>query len=192
MSASSTGSEDRDKFHVPPPLGGRPFQAPVEYPKPDIVKRATSNQNENTETRPYLEGQSVKKAALNREGSLASNRLKAKYLPGYFDSTKEVEKLSNNLRQSSISEAPRPVALDANDRMSTLDMQSIDLAVKPAALGSTSRSTTIDALALELDDDAGEFFADSTKLPKPKSLASDLRLTTTDLIDIVNEPLAEV
>lgn len=77
-------------------------------PRPEIVKRMTSNQNENLETKPDLKGPSVKRAALNRDNSLASNRLKAEHLPEYynrngqFDAENEVSQLTDNLEQSTL------------------------------------------------------------------------------------------
>ena len=76
--------------------------------RPNIVKRATSNQNETIETKPDLRGPSVKRAALNRDNSLVSNRLKAEYMngtlqeTGTFDSEKEVRNLSGNLEQATL------------------------------------------------------------------------------------------
>lgn len=171
----SNSSEERDKLSSPTSGSRR-------MPKPEIVKRATSNQNETLETKRGLEGGSVKKANLNREGSLASNRLKKEYIPGYFDSKREVEQLTNDMEQSTLG-SPKPQPL--TDRMTTLDVSALDLDVKPVSLASTSRSTTIEALNIDFDDDNQV----GSELPKPHSLTADLRLTTTDLIDIMNEPV---
>eukprot|EP00548_Thalassiothrix_antarctica_P006351 CAMPEP_0194146226 /NCGR_PEP_ID=MMETSP0152-20130528/20465_1 /TAXON_ID=1049557 /ORGANISM="Thalassiothrix antarctica, Strain L6-D1" /LENGTH=571 /DNA_ID=CAMNT_0038846705 /DNA_START=31 /DNA_END=1746 /DNA_ORIENTATION=+ len=60
--------------------GNQEFTA--EKYRPDIVKRVTSNQNENVETKRDLHSnQSVKRAAFNRDQSKTSNRLKEKYSP---------------------------------------------------------------------------------------------------------------
>jgi len=180
-------------------------------PKPDLVKRMTSNQNETNETKPDYDGHSVKRAALNREGSLASNRLKKQYMPGYFDTKREVETLSLSMRQSSITDlAPKPSLVSNEDRMTTLDMSALDLVVKPMTLGTTSRSTTIDALNLDFEDPFGRGQMDwlnnssndgddeskqddgAPGMPRrPAALSQEQRLTTTDLIDIVNEPLED-
>jgi hypothetical protein len=92
--------------------------------RPHIVKRATSNQNETVETKPDLKGPSVKRAALNRDNSLASNRLKATYLkdPVYkemFDSEKELRLLPGTLeRQASLKDnTARPKWLSPEDRL---------------------------------------------------------------------------
>ena len=246
---SSAGSEDsrdsRDKFDNTPKgflncssssitsVHRYAEEKKQDMPKPDIVKRMTSNQNETMDTKPDLDGHSVKRVALNREGSLASSRLKKKYMPGYFDSNREVEMLSSSMRQSSITHilpasslgSVKPALITKEDRMATLDMSALDLVVRPVALGSTSRSTTIEALNLDFDDpfskgqlywhsdkyraggddsdvDDDDVAADSDyadgddgKSPllsaRPAALSQQQRLTTSDLIDIVNEPLED-
>jgi hypothetical protein len=92
--------------------------------RPQTVKRATSNQNENVETKPDLKGPSVKRAALNRDNSLASNRLKAAYLnmpmnKEIFDSEKELHSLSGTLEQASLkcADKTRPKFLSDGDRL---------------------------------------------------------------------------
>jgi len=232
----STGSEEgRDSFDsgkngvsMPSPMTKAESN---QMPKPDIVKRMTSNQNETVETKPDFDGHSVKRAALNREGSLASNRLKEKYMPGYFDSKKEVEMLSSNLRQSSLSgmttvsetkdcvgtATVKPALVTMEDRMTTLDMSALDLVVRPMSLGTASRSTTIEALDLGFDDpfakmggsqmdwfsdnaaggtkqqDNDDDEDDAAEMPgRPAALSLQQRLTTSDLIDIVNEPIVDV
>lgn len=106
----------------------RPEYDESELPRPCMVKRATSNQNETFETKKDLVGPSVKRAALNRDNSLASNRLKEKYVPGYprvketFDPDKEMNLLSNNLEQSTlcspIISQPKPKPLGPDERIS--------------------------------------------------------------------------
>jgi hypothetical protein len=95
-----------------------------QFPRPQIVKRATSNQNETVETKPDLKGPSVKRAALNRDNSLASNRLKAAYLKDtmnkeMFDSEKELRLLPGTLqRQASLKDnTARPKWLSPDDRL---------------------------------------------------------------------------
>jgi hypothetical protein len=95
-----------------------------ELARPQTVKRATSNQNENVETKPDLKGPSVKRAALNRDNSLASNRLKAAYLnipmnKGIFDSEEELRNLSGTLEQASLkcADKTRPKHFSDSDRL---------------------------------------------------------------------------
>lgn len=200
MSGGSSG-EEQDTFRTTPTSPLPRKTAPT--PKPDLVKRATSNQNETVETKPDYDGHCVKRAALNRDSSTAANRLKAKYMPEYFDTKKEVDLLSTNLKQSTLDPPgdAKSSQLSKEDRMTTIDIHALDLVVKPLTLRATSRSTTIDALSLDFDDDPfmgpGQFDRDSnlssmedlfneTKndLPRPPALSAGQRLTTRDLIDI--------
>lgn len=199
----SGGSEDQDKFALSPKSS---FQGTAKVPKPDVVKRATSNQNETIETKPDLRGPSVKRAALNRDNSMASNRLKEQYIPGYFDSEKEVKLLSANLEQSTIgTEAiSRPFPISNNERTSTIENIAMDLMVRPVNIASAGRSSTIDALALDFDDDLfersvqlhepsmEEVVADLKQpVPRPAAITASNRLTTTEFLDLVNEPIEE-
>ena len=196
--------------------------------KPELIKRATSNQNETVETKPDRVGASVKRAALNRDSSRASNRLKEISFPGQFtngkfDATKEMNELSEDMNRSRLSaDRSRPVSISEDDRTTTLDYLSgsvrpdvldgggrtssvdlvaMDLAVKPNALGSSSRSSTIEGLALDVVDDVlvkPEVAERTTTmdfviadLQKPGAIGLDNRMTTTDFLEIVNEPLAE-
>lgn len=200
--------------------------------KPDIVKRATSNQNETIETKPDIVGESVKRAALNRDNSYASNRLKELTFPGQFkngrfDATKEVNELSDDMLKSSlhspVSFAPverestfdqlppmyldeSPKRLSKDDRTATIDMIAMDLMVKPLALSGASRSSTIEALALDFDESDllvkpglvsrtttmeavfQELRGDFTK---PSTLTALDRMTTKDMMDLVNEPIPD-
>jgi hypothetical protein len=168
----------------------------------------TSNQNETAETKRDLVGPSVKRAALNRDNSLASNRLKEKYLPAYkkgpFNSDQEISRLRDNLEQSTLTSAPKPQPLSNEERMSTIDLFAMDLMVKPSPLSGAGRSYTIEALDLDLEDDpilrpahlnrnsSMELaFADLKGLPRPSALSSGDRLTTTDFLAIVNEPIPD-
>jgi hypothetical protein len=183
-----------------------------ELSRPNIVKRATSNQNETLETKPDLRGPSVKRAALNRDNSLVSNRLKAQYMnttlkeTDTFDSDKEVRNLSGNLEQTSLEVSEptirtRPKPLSATERVSTIDKIAMELMVKPEPLSNRSRSSTIEALALDFDDDQimrpdldrmSSLNSVFSNLAKPAALAADGRVTTMDLLDMVNrdeEPL---
>jgi len=87
-----------------------------DLPRPDIVKRMTSNQNETPETKKDLVGidRSVKRCALNRDSSLASNRLKKQQFPdqfknGKFDPVQEMNTLASTMEQSSLG-ATKPAA----------------------------------------------------------------------------------
>ena len=138
-----------------------PSRSPSKLARPHMVKRATSNQNETVETKPDLRGPSVKRAALNRDNSLVSNRLKAEYLNKMeaFDSDKEVQNLSGTLAEATlevsttVATKTRPKPLAASERMSTIDKIAMDLFTQPEPLGLRSRSSTIEALALDFDDD---------------------------------------
>jgi len=186
-------------------------------PKPDHVKRATSHQNENIETKPDLKGPSVKRAALNRDNSTAANRLKEQYIPDFRRRTnngfeQEMRMLSSNFEMSTIignddtglaGVKPRP--LSGEERTSTLDLIAMDLMVKPVALSASNRSSTIEALALDaLDDDflraddaidAALVEVDLEKkmaIGRPPALTSADRLTTSDVYDLmVNEPIPD-
>ena len=159
-----------------------PSHQPLSPPKPDIAKRMTSHQCETDETKPDLVGPSVKRAALNRDSSHASNRLKELAFPGQFsngkfDTVKEMNELSedmfrstlesvNNHRESNrdhsetsaILELPplddsAPKRLTYEERKSTIDMIAMDLMDKPVRLSATERSSTIEALNLDFDTD---------------------------------------
>lgn len=168
---------------------------PNMLPRPQIVKRDTSHQNENYETKPQ-----VKRAALNRDNSLASNRLKQEYMPEYFnsnpsnrkfDAEQEVQRLSTNLEQSTIdTERPKPIPVSDQGRVSTIDAITMDLMAKPAVLLKDDRMNTIDVLDLDLDEDvAVKPQQEPPALAKPQSLEPDDRLTTNDFIDLVNSPM---
>lgn len=177
--------------------------------KPDIVKRATSNQNENLETKPDLIGGAVKRAALNRDSSNAANRLKELCFPdqfqnGKFDVAKEVHELSVDMRKSSLEMAPPPPVQP--ERVSTLDLLptiqgsvSEDSAPPVARPGKLEeRTTTMDVIAASLEDDdvmvgLGERVESvgPVDLPKPGTWGFSDRLTTTDLMEMVNEPIPD-
>lgn len=165
-------------------------------PRPQIVKRDTSHQNENNETKS-----SVKRAALNRDNSLASNRLKQECMPEFFnrkfDADREMQSLSSNLEQSTLeTERPKPKSLGDGERVSTIDAIAMDLMVKPAPMLKSDRVSTIDALDLDLDGDGlikpDRSPIDREDLPRPKTLAEADRLTTKDFMDLVNSPIAPV
>ena len=174
-------------------------------PKPDIVKRATSNQNETIETKPGLCGPSVKRAALNRDSSATANRLKEQYVPNYkvsgekFD--RDMQQLSSNLELSTLDGADtsppgpvKPTALSDTQRTTTLDQIAMDLMDKPDALSFGGRNSTVGtlgSLALDLeeepldkmdDDDAIE---EKPGLGRPAALTFNDRLTTNDIMNMV-------
>lgn len=166
-------------------------------PKPQIVKRDTSHQNESSETKP-----SIKRAALNRDNSLASNRLKQEYMPEYFnndqfDAEREVRRLSTNFEMSSIDAArPKPKPLGPGNRVTTMELIAKDLMAKPIAFSKDSRVSTIDALELSLGvdgvGDADQSAIAGENLPKPKSLETADRLTTSEFSDLLNSPMGGV
>lgn len=142
--------------------------------RPHIVKRDTSNQNETYETKP-----SIKKAALNRDNSLASNRLKNQYMPEYynFDTESELKDLSSNLEQSKLGIRPKPKPLGEEGRVSTIDAIAQDLMAKPQPLLLGDRVSTLDALDIDLETDPIIKEDELKDLPKPGSLKPDNRLT---------------
>lgn len=177
----------------PKPVPGNdisPQRTSGALPRPQMVKRDTSHQNENVETKP-----SVKRAALNRDNSLASNLLKQQYMPEFynnksFDSDTEVKILSDNLEQSTLNSAAKakPVPLTQQGRTSTLDAISADLMAKPEPLLEGNRVSTIDALGIDLElPFEKEFSTDLKDLPKPSAMNSDNRLTTNEFLAIVND-----
>eukprot|EP00934_Nitzschia_sp_Nitz4_P006310 Nitzschia sp. Nitz4//scaffold17_size182527//137924//140248//NITZ4_001875-RA/size182527-snap-gene-0.283-mRNA-1//1//CDS//3329539403//6300//frame0 len=198
-----------------PTLGSGPSNSNTHgpLPRPQMVKRDTSHQNEQPQ---------VKRAALNRDNSLASNRLKQEYMPqAYpqkFDEDQEMRSLSSNLEQSrladsngsgngnssttaSASDRPKPKPLDETSRVSTLDAITMDLMARPVPILKSDRVSTIDALDLDLEGDSLINNADGDKdahppevkeLPRPKSLESDDRLSTKDFMNLVNSPISEV
>mmetsp|Transcript_26091 Transcript_26091/g.61972 ORF Transcript_26091/g.61972 Transcript_26091/m.61972 type:complete len:808 (+) Transcript_26091:275-2698(+) len=155
----------------PNPYDGGPPAGPAEgsdpkqlslpagsVPRPSIVKRDTSNQNEQP---------MIKKAALNRDQSATSNRLKREYLgPEYFN--REMQTLQETTEQIRLSpsgpgasaaqttgigsaRAPKPQNISAENRMTTAEVITMDLMAKPAPLLAENRVSTIDALDLDLD-----------------------------------------
>jgi hypothetical protein len=211
---SGSSGEEGDRFHgTPPPdrsnkLSPKSGNTSSAVPKPDIVKRATSHQNETPETRPDLQGPSVKKAALNRDNSTTANRLKEKYLPDYhkkehFD--QEIFQLSSNLEQSTLigdeaTDIVKPKSLLEENRTSTIDQIAMDLMAKPDAWSASNRLSTLDALELDLEEDALIPLDDDygvlddlkkVTVSRPPAVTFDDRLTTTDIMDLVSEPIPD-
>mmetsp|Transcript_5721 Transcript_5721/g.8821 ORF Transcript_5721/g.8821 Transcript_5721/m.8821 type:complete len:724 (+) Transcript_5721:272-2443(+) len=126
-------------------------------PRPDIVKRQTSHQNENIETKKDLVGPSVKRAALNRDNSAATNRLKAQYLPpvdrGNFNADQEVKRMTSatelinlDCQQDGVKSSPMPKPLSDKDRTTTIDKIAMELMAKPPPIAGSNRTSTVDAL----------------------------------------------
>ncbi|KAL3945118.1 MAG: hypothetical protein SGBAC_000786 [Bacillariaceae sp.] len=157
-------------------------------PKPQMVKRDTSHQAESQETKHQ-----VKRAALNRDNSMASNRLKEQYMPevysGKFNTEHEVKQLSDNLEQSQLSpkgaalNTAKPESLKDSNRLTTLDIN--ELMAKPEPL--STRTTTIEALGIDLENEP-MFDApiEGSNIPRPNAMTTDNRLTTTEIYDLVN------
>ena len=182
-------------------------------PRPDLVKRATSNQNETTETKPGLQGPSVKRCALNRDSSAAANRLKEQYISGFSKKTnliqfdQEMHLLSSNFEQSTlVSGTVKPKPISATARISTLDEIAMDLMTKPEPLFKSGRSTTIEALALDCFDDdfllksdaqidnaldLGELPMKSGGVERPSTLTYSDRLSTNEVYDLMDAPIVD-
>jgi len=142
--------------------------------RPDMVKRMTSNQNEDETSKLGFASGSVKRAALNRDASARSNALKAQYnndalRPDILEkrqvSVEEIDFLNDYFQQSrlNIDERPRPLTID--DRTNTdAVVLSVLTAGKPVCLSSINRRTTVEAilddLGIDMDydhnDDDGE------------------------------------
>lgn len=168
-----------------------------------MVKRDTSNQNESYETKPM-----IKKAALNRDQSATSNRLKQEYFGAeYF--TREMQTLQETTEQirlspSGVGGAPKPQAIATQNRLSTVEIITRDLLAKPGPLLGENRVSTIDALDLDLDgsdsfirtDDLDEAVNgggdNGSSLPKPSALGIQNRLTTQEFMEIVAAPLVSI
>lgn len=163
-------------------------------PRPAMVKRDTSNQNESYETKPSR----IKKAALNRDQSATSNRLKQQYIPEVFN--KDMQSLHEKTEKIRLSSpvpdrsvaTPKPAALDMSARQTTVDAIEQALgdgifdqpAPKPAPLSIGDRKNTMDELGYDLIDGSLE------KLPpvRPPKLTQNDRLTTGEFEAIVNAP----
>jgi len=90
--------------------------------RPDMIKRMTSNQNEDFDTKRDFdgEGRSIKRAALNRDSSAAANALKEKYAPGALKRPvaldREMRMLSTSMEQSTLDSKPKPLFQDERSR----------------------------------------------------------------------------
>jgi hypothetical protein len=190
----------------PQPTG--PSGGPV--PRPNMVKRDTSNQNEQP---------MIKKAALNRDQSATSNRLKREYMPDYFN--REMQTLQETTEQIRLSPSgpdsettgignagapPKPQNISTQNRMSTVEVITMELMAKPSPLLSENRVSTIDALELDFEgsdsvintdnldnavDDADDTDRHSS-MPRPPALGPQNRLTTQEFMEIVAAPLVSL
>jgi hypothetical protein len=196
-----------------PPRGGhQPYgMSSGLVPRPTIVKRDTSNQNESFDTK-----HSIKRAALNRDQSATSNRLKQEYMPDYyntqFDTEREMQTLQETTEQIRLSpgprprpmvDAPRPNGIGQEDRVTTIDIITRELLSKPSRLLDEHRTSTLGSLDLDFDgsdsvirleedlmDESIRRTGDSlSSLPKPAYLAPENRMTTQEIFDLVASPL---
>lgn len=174
-------------------------------PRPAMVKRDTSNQNESYETKPSR----IKKAALNRDQSATSNRLKQQYVPELFN--KDMQSLHEETGKIRLNSPvpdrshviPRPTAMDMRGRETTVEALTRyfldEPPPQPGPLKAGDRQNTMDELGYDLIGDSDSLNLDSTatnyqKLPpsrslaKPRKLTPDDRLTTTEFMTIVNAP----
>ncbi|GAX12184.1 hypothetical protein FisN_1Hh110 [Fistulifera solaris] len=214
--ARSWSNSSGDGVGGPPALPGLSTDNPrrAGAPRPDLVKRATSNQNETLETKPGLQGPSVKRCALNRDSSAAANRLKEQYIPGFTKRTdpeqfeQEMHLLSSNFEQSTLGPEttvkPKPISTTA--RISTLDEIAMDLMTRPEPLLKSGRSTTIEALALDVFDDdfllksdvqlesaldLGELSSKFGGVERPSTLTYSDRLSTNEVFDLMDAPIVD-
>lgn len=171
-------------------------------PRPNAVKRATSNQNESQETKKDLK--MVRRAPLMRDHSLAANYLDSAsglsdsldISKDVFDSNSEMKKLENSMERSRLLEdsrdedaakvkegVRRSKPMEAVDPMSSIDAIALDMA-KPGALSDEQRSETLDAFAFELEGDP---------IVKPEGFATDGRKSTMEAIadDLDQHPIAK-
>jgi len=152
--------------------GGNPRKSDSMMPRPGIVKRMTSNQNEDFETKPDLQpGRAVKRVALNRNNSLTSNLLKQQYAPSTV-SLKKPTTLAVGMRSLSIS-----TDLDSPDATTTpfIDNATTE---KPGPLANEGRTDTIDRIAREI--------MQSTS--KPSRLTQSGRTLTEDMLSNIMPP----
>jgi len=189
-------------INTSPPRGPEAQTHPHgQLPRPGMVKRDTSNQNESYETKPSR----VKKAALNRDQSATSNRLKQQYIPEVFN--RDMQSLHEKTEKIRLSnspvpgEVPKPQTLDLSARQSTVEALESAMSdflqdngpPQPAPLTVEDRKNTMDELGYDLIGDT-----DTPKPPpvptlsKPAKLTAADRLTTTEFNEIVNAPFEAI
>ena len=188
-----------------PPRGPEaPTHPHGHVPRPGMVKRDTSNQNESYETKPSR----IKKAALNRDQSATSNRLKQQYIPEVFN--RDMQSLHEKTEKIRLSNSPVPGAnpppkpniLDLSARQTTveaLESAMNDFLFKegppqPAPLSAQDRKNTMDELGYDLIGETSTTPKppQAPTLSKPAKLTAADRLTTTEFNEIVNAPFEEI
>jgi len=161
--------------------------------RPDMVKRITSNQNEDETSKLGFASGSVKRAALNRDASARSNALKAQYnndapRPGILEkgqvSTEAIDFLRDSLQQSrlNIDEHPKPFTIDDRTDTDSVALSALT-AGKPASLSSIDRRTTIEAIEYDLgfDMDFNHNDDDNAVWPyRPSALSREDRMSTAE------------
>mmetsp|Transcript_27953 Transcript_27953/g.65738 ORF Transcript_27953/g.65738 Transcript_27953/m.65738 type:complete len:730 (+) Transcript_27953:259-2448(+) len=174
-------------------------------PRPGTVKRDTSNQNETYETKPSM----VKKAALNRDQSATSNRLKKQYIPEALSPDVQEplhERTERQLRLHSpvpngANAPPRPLSNDSGAPEGSSEDAAPSSIPQPAALNQSDRKNTMDALGYgDLIDNSGfervksddASYSELPPLPalgKPPKLTESDRLSTSEFLDICDATL---
>jgi len=163
-----------------------------ELSRPDMVKRMTSNQNEDETSKLGFASGSVKRAALNRDASARSNALKAQYVPDALRpdilekrqvSVEAIDFLMDYFQQSrlNIDERPRPLTID--DRTNTDAVVLSVLTVKPVNLSSINRRTTVEAILddLGIDMDFDHNDDDNAVWPyRPSALSGEDCMSTAE------------
>lgn len=184
----------------PGPFAGSPSRghesqyAEGNIPRPGMVKRDTSNQNETFESKPNR----IKRAALNRDQSATSNRLKQEYIPEVFN--RDMQSLQETTEQIRLSSPvpTRPEPLAPGDRMTTIEAIAESFLAsgpdqmppRPEPLAEGGRMNTIDALGFS--DLAADTSPRNEQNPsRPSTLTTDDRLTTTEVFAIANATLDE-
>lgn len=213
-SPHAQGPYGQSQYEVPvsgvdtsPQRDAQPHPQGQSLARPGMIKRDTSNQNESYETKPSR----IKKAALNRDQSATSNRLKQQYIPEVFN--RDMQSLNAQTEQIRLTNSPvpekstaprsppRPQQLDLDARQSTVEAMEqamSEFLVKnpppqPNALSAGDRQNTMDELGYDL---VGETSAPPAppveSLAKPAKLQAMDRLTTTEFNEIINTSFPEI
>eukprot|EP00594_Rhizosolenia_setigera_P000556 CAMPEP_0178943728 /NCGR_PEP_ID=MMETSP0789-20121207/2749_1 /TAXON_ID=3005 /ORGANISM="Rhizosolenia setigera, Strain CCMP 1694" /LENGTH=696 /DNA_ID=CAMNT_0020623357 /DNA_START=132 /DNA_END=2222 /DNA_ORIENTATION=+ len=151
--------------------------------RPSTVKRATSNQNEEADTKK--ESKMRKKPGLNREHSITARRL--------HEEQKQREELQNHHQQQQPIGYPQDIGPSTSFDGVNNDIRNLSLsatqsfsnspsnhhASRPPALSSGDKVSTIDAIskAFKLDGD------DDLNAGRPATLTSKSRMSTIDAIE---------
>lgn len=174
--------------------------------RPGMIKRDTSNQCESYETKPSR----IKKAALSRDQSATSNRLKQQYMPEVFnrdmqslhEKTEQI-RLSNSPvpdQSSSVPKPPKPQQLDLGARQTTVEAMEQAMTdflftqgpPQPTALTQGDRRNTMDELGYDLIGESDPPKPPTQSLSKPTKLTAKDRLTTTEFNEIINAPFPPI